>query len=147
MRILFILMIFFGVTAVAEIPSMAIRTTDKNLICTTRTPTIRDVPESVKMSAYVRQGIQGNHQGLCDGFRGCEVDHRVSLEAGGSNDLSNLIVAPYFGACNMAMKDVLENKIHRLICSDQLSVTQGQEYLYNDWETAYKLYINKNGCK
>ena len=139
-------LLIFSFNAIANIPSPAIRTTDKLSICTTKTDTIRNVSEKVKKAVYARQGIPANHKGVCEGNRGCEVDHRISLEVGGSNDISNLIVKPYFGECNMTQKDVLENKIHKLICNDLITVDIAQDYLFNDWETAYKLYVDKAGC-
>ena len=130
----------------ANIPSEAIRTTDKLSICTTKTSTIRNVPEKVKKAVYARQGIKANHKGSCEGNRGCELDHRISLDVGGSNNISNLIVKPYFGECNMQQKDALENKLHKLICKDLINVDIAQDYLFNDWETAYKLYVDNAGC-
>lgn len=131
---------------VGAVPSSAIRTTNKVDICSTKTSTVRLVPTSVKNAVFKRDGVLANFVGICDGPRGCEVDHRVSLELGGSNDISNLIVKPYFGVCNMAQKDILENKLHKLVCSSMLSVQQAQEYLYSDWPTAYKTYVNSAGC-
>jgi len=143
---LFIILTLFSLSAWADIPPEAIRTTDKADICTTHTGTVRNVSEVTKGKIYGRQGISGDHKGICDGPRGCEVDHRISLEVGGSNDPANLIVAPYFGGCNMTQKDVLENKLHKLICTDQITVLQAQDYLFNHWQEAYKIYINSNGC-
>lgn len=125
----------------------AIRTTDVSDICSTPTSLIRNVPHSVKRQIYVRDGIPGgNYTGICSGDEGCEVDHRISLELGGSNDASNLMIQPYDGVCNAHDKDQLENKLHKLVCDDKLDIHQAQNMIFNDWVSAYRNYVDKNGC-
>ena len=51
-----------------------------------------------------------------------EVDHLVSLEVGGSNAVTNLWPEPYAGRWGARTKDVLENRLHDLVCSGQLSL-------------------------
>jgi hypothetical protein len=148
-----LLLITFVVLAVvvdqahAEVPSSAVRTSVVGNICTTKTGTVRAVSEATKNLVYYRDGTpRGNHTGRCSGVRGCEVDHRVSLELGGSNDISNLMIQPYVGSCNAADKDKLENRLHKLLCTDKITVAGAQELIYNYWEAGYKFYINNLGC-
>jgi hypothetical protein len=130
-----------------SVPINALRTTALWDICTTKTSTIRAVSETTKQLAYLRDGTPfGNHTGRCSGFRGCEVDHIVSLELGGSNDLSNLKIQPYTGSCNAVDKDKLENRLHRMVCNGQLTVDYAQDLIYTNWIAGYKLYINNLGC-
>ena len=49
---------------------------------------VRNVPEEVKQEAYASYGITSHAPGQY------EVDHLVSLELGGSNDISNLWPEP-----------------------------------------------------
>lgn len=132
----------------ADIPPAAIRTQDKSVICdpNIKTGSLRDVTEADKNAIYKRDGIKANHQGICNGPRGCEVDHRIPLWNGGSNDYSNLIVKPFFGKCNMTQKDNFEKRIHKVICDGKLSVQDAQELLYNHWQDGYKIYINNKDC-
>ena len=124
-----------------------IRTTDLVNICSTHTSIYRNVPESLKRKVYLRDGVVGgNHTGICSGSEGCEVDHRVSLELGGSNDISNLMIQPYDGSCNAHDKDKLENRLHKLSCDKQISLLDAQKVIYNDWQAAYKDYVNPQGC-
>src|SRR5262245_25340525 len=74
---------------------------------------VRDVPESVKRQAYAAYGITSHKP------REYEVDHLISLELGGSNSIKNLwpqsyVTSPY----NAHKKDVLENKLHKLILAN-----------------------------
>jgi hypothetical protein len=59
------------------------------------TPTIRNVPASEKSQVYREYGMAKPHTGYCSGKQGCEVDHLISLELGGSNDIKNLWAQSY----------------------------------------------------
>src|SRR5207248_3197259 len=62
-----------------------------DLICTPGySKCIRNVPQAEKVAVYKSYGLAGNHTGYCDTKQGCEVDHLISLELGGSNDQTNL---------------------------------------------------------
>jgi len=70
--------------------------------------------------------------GLKSTFIG-ELDHLVSLELGGSNDLSNLW--PEAGSIPN-QKDATENKLRRMVCTGQISLHEAQERIATNWETA-----------
>ena len=143
-----IILLFMSFTAIAQVPPEAVRTTDINSICNTKTDTLRNVPESVKHQVYVlANNPGGNHAGICNGEGGCEVDHRISLTVGGTNVIHNLIIQPYFGSCNAHDKDKLEVRLHSLICKNKINVSAAQDFLYNNWQDAYKMYINPKGCQ
>ena len=142
MKYLILLLFSFPVFA-----SHHIRSTNLSDICTTHTSIYRNVSESSKVKVYSRDGVTGgNHTGICSSKEGCEVDHRVILELGGSNDISNLMIQPYDGQCNAHQKDVLENRLHKLSCAKQIALVDAQKQIYNDWESAYKHYVNQKGC-
>jgi hypothetical protein len=113
----------------------------QSVICgkTFRTTDIRNVSESVKNQVYYRYKVS-NHQGYCTGKEGCEIDHLISLELGGSNDASNLWPQPYSGVTNAHDKDKLENKLRVLVCSGQLTLQQAQTAISTDWISAYNKY-------
>ena len=121
----------------------ATRTADVKYICTPGTSKKdRLVTESEKRRAYSQYGVPGNHQGICSGPEGCEVDHLISLQLGGSNDIRNLWPQPYDGDWNAHHKDVLENKLHKLVCSGQLTLEDAQHAIASDWIKAYKQYVS-----
>jgi len=64
-----------------------------------------------------------------------EIDHIVSLELGGSNDVANLFPerAPGYHA-----KDKLENRMHDMVCSGQISLTAAQHQIAADWKALYR---------
>lgn len=139
--------LFFLLFSSSIFASHHVRSADLNELCSINTSVYRHVSASLKSKVYFRDGISGgNHTGLCAGKEGCEIDHRVSLKLGGSNDISNLMIQPYTGTCNAHQKDILENKLHRLSCKKIISLSDAQNIIYTDWESAYKYYINPKGC-
>ena len=54
-----------------------------------------------------------------------EVDHLISLELGGSNAIRNLWPEPYAGRWGARTKDVLENRLHDLVCEGQTYASVG----------------------
>lgn len=108
----------------------------KDKICVSGyTATVRDVPESLKKQVFTEYKIDP----ASDKF---EVDHLVSLELGGSNDIKNLwpqsyTTTPY----NAHLKDTLENKLHEMICKGQIDMKVAQQAIAKDWIAAYNKYV------
>ena len=105
------------------------------------TPGLRNVPQSEKKAVYREYGI-APHQGYCAVAQGCEVDHLISLELGGANDIGNLWPERYSGTVwNAHVKDKLENRLHALVCAGAVSLEEAQRTIAADWIAAYKQYI------
>jgi hypothetical protein len=68
-----------------------------------------------------------------------EIDHIVSLELGGSNDIANLFPEPGSGMANYHVKDELENELHDLVCSGAMTLHAAQRGIATNWEAIYKL--------
>jgi len=67
-----------------------------------------------------------------------EVDHLISLELGGSNDVKNLWPQSYTTVpWNAHVKDKLENRLHREICDGIITITEAQEAIRTDWIKTY----------
>lgn len=60
-----------------------------------------------------------------------EIDHLVSIELGGSNDASNLFPQPLAEA---KLKDVVENHLHRSVCSGRMSLAEAQTVIRHWFE-------------
>ena len=104
---------------------------------------VRNVPQSEKRQVYQEYNMQAD-KSPCP----CEVDHLVSLELGGSNDIKNLWPEPYTGKWNAHTKDRLENWLHKQICQGNMTLQEAQEAIRKDWTKAYIKYgINKAGNK
>lgn len=117
-------------------PGSVLAVTTRDICVVGYTKKIRNVPESVKGKVYAEYGILTHQPGEY------EVDHLISLELGGSNAISNLwpqsyITAPY----NAHIKDTLENKLHRMVCSGQMDLRTAQREIARDWIGAYHRYV------
>jgi hypothetical protein len=95
---------------------------------------VRDVPESEKDAVYGRYDVA--HVPYAH-----EVDHLISLELGGSNALTNLWPEPYAGRWGARTKDVLENRLHDLVCAGTLTLRYAQRIEATNWVAAYKRYV------
>ena len=70
--------------------------------------------------------------------RTIEIDHIVSLELGGSNDIANLYPEPGSVRASYHVKDKLENKLHDLVCSGAMTLRTAQRGIASNWEKLYK---------
>jgi hypothetical protein len=105
------------------------------------TKTIRP-PSSYTTTLKIQQlatSYSRYHDALTGDF---EEDHLISLEIGGSpTDPKNLWPEPYIGTTGARIKDKIENKLHALICSGQISLRTAQVAIAKNWYTAYLKYI------
>jgi hypothetical protein len=106
----------------------------KAVICssTFRTSTIRNVPDSEKHAVEIEYGMEPKPYG-----RTMEIDHIVSLELGGSNDIANLFPEPGSGQASYHAKDRLENKLHSLVCSGGMTLHAAQVGIASHWQALY----------
>jgi hypothetical protein len=88
---------------------------------TFRTGTVRNVPYSEKLAVAKEYGVSS--------LKGYEVDHLISLELGGSNDIKNLW--PELGFPNP--KDTVENTLHKEVCNGTITLQQAQKCISTDW--------------
>jgi hypothetical protein len=91
---------------------------------------VRSVSSSEKAEVYRRYGIP-NVTGRD------EVDHFISLEIGGSNDVANLWPEPYAPAPGAHEKDKVENYLHAQVCNGAMTLLQAQQAIRNDWYAVY----------
>lgn len=98
---------------------------------------VRNVPQSEKNQVYAEYGITQHAPGAY------EIDHLVSLEIGGSNDIKNLWPQSYTGPFNAHIKDTLENFLHNQVCAGKLQLQCAQKAISSNWITAYNEMINK----
>lgn len=127
-------------------PDKAIRTTDITSICNDKTSTIRNVSSKTKLQVYKNAHVLFNDKRQC--ASGFEVDHKIALTDGGSNDISNLQLQAYCGFFELTKKpntnvpiytglydahekDALEVNLHSKICKGEISVKDAQTILWN----------------
>jgi hypothetical protein len=71
-----------------------------------------------------------------------EEDHLISLELGGSPASAlNLWPEPYVATDGARTKDKIENTLHSLVCSGQLSLATARHAIATNWWSAYQTYI------
>jgi hypothetical protein len=88
---------------------------------------VRNVPQSENDEVYREYGITHHAPGEY------EVDHLISLELGGSNDIHNLWPEPYAGPDNAHTKDGMENRLHAEVCAGQITLARGQDEIVHWW--------------
>ena len=75
--------------------------------------------------------------GIKDGCPGkaYEIDHLVSIELGGSNDITNLWPQPADSdnVIGFHTKDVVENRAHRAVCDGTMTLRDAQRGIADDW--------------
>lgn len=110
--------------------------TVKNICTPGYTATVRDVPQSLKKKVFKEYGVDPSS----DKF---EVDHLISLELGGSNDIKNLWPESYTTKpFNARTKDALENRLHSLVCAGKMNLSDAQSMVAKDWIGAYHKFVS-----
>jgi hypothetical protein len=96
----------------------------------------RYVPAAVAQKVFEEYGISSPQP------RAYELDYLVAPELGGSDDIRNFWPQPYSATVwNSHLKDALEDRLHELVCSDQLSLATAQHDIAANWVSAYKHYF------
>ncbi len=119
-------------------PGAIIASATKEAICVSGyAHSVRNVPESERTQAYQQYGIMHHTAGQY------EVDHLVSLELGGSNDIANLwpeLASPTPG---FHQKDQVENYLHTQVCNGAISLQQAQTEIATNWLAVYNQMSGK----
>jgi len=104
------------------------------------TKTVRHVTKSTKAEVFRRYGYDPRSIDWGD----FEVDHLVALEIDGDNSVENLWPQSYHTEpLNAYRKDVLEHRLHYLVCHGELDLATAQQAIATDWVAAYKRYVLK----
>lgn len=111
----------------------------KEILCNKsfRTSDYRHVPVSVKKKVFAEYGLPWMDR---DKY---EVDHLVSLELAGSNDITNLWPQAYEPQPGAREKDVVENYLHRRVCDNSLSLQEAQKEIAEDWYAVYRKIVGR----
>ena len=113
-------------------PGATLPVTEKEVCVPGYAGRVRNVPQFVKNKAYQIYGITSRKPGQY------EIDHLISLQLGGSNEISNLWPQSYITMpWNAHVKDQLENKLHALVCSGQMTLKEAQEKISGYWTKSY----------
>jgi hypothetical protein len=114
-------------------PGALLATGTKEAICQSGyASTVRNVPTSEKNQVYAEYAIANHASGQY------EVDHLVSLELGGSNEIANLwpeLASPKPG---FHEKDSVENYLHSQVCSGAMALKEAQIEIATNWLAVYQ---------
>jgi len=95
------------------------------------------IPMRVRQAVFHEYGIDGSQQGEY------EVDHLITPELGGTDDIRNLWPEPYASTeWNAHVKDELENHLRRLVCDGKLDLPTAQRDIATNWISAYQKYFH-----
>jgi hypothetical protein len=105
----------------------AVGTTDLAVICGQGTRERRHVTEATRRAVFEAYGAPWDERA------GYEVDHLISLELGGSNDVANLWPEPAEPRPGFHEKDAVENYLHREVCAGRMPLAEAQRVIATDW--------------
>ena len=95
---------------------------------------VRNVPGAVKSAVFKEYGVNRRSGKF-------EIDHLISLELGGANDIHNLWPQSYTTMpMNAHVKDALEDRLHVLVCTGKVPLVQAQHDIATDWIAANAKY-------
>jgi hypothetical protein len=92
---------------------------------------VRDVKQSLKNQVYAEYGVTKHLPGEY------EVDHLVSLQLGGSNDIANLWPEAATPKPGFHEKDQVENYLHSQVCSGNITLRKAQIEIATNWLNVY----------
>ncbi len=120
----------------------AVLTTDTKIICKSGyTKTVRDVPLSERKKVFAEYNIAYSKN------NNYEVDHIISLELWGSNDISNLFPESYLISNGAKIKDEFENYLHKQVCIGKLSIQEAQKEISSNRAYYYQQYLGVKSSK
>ncbi len=70
------------------------------------------------------------------------MDHIISLELGGSNNIKNLFPESYKIDNGAKVKDKLENYLHKQVCDGSMTITEAQKEISTNWVKYYNQYFS-----
>lgn len=118
-------------------PGAVFANVTRDQVCTSGySSSVRDVSDVTKAAVYAEYGISTHITGQY------EVDHFISLELGGSNDIGNLWPEAASPSPGFAEKDVVENFLHTQLCNGSISLSAAQQDIAGDWTVVYRQISN-----
>ena len=126
-------------------PGVVANVTQEQVLKVGFTKDARHVTDKDKWLVLVRYGLAKgdfDRAKLSPLLRQYEIDHFISLELGGANDIRNLWPEPYALAVKgetlgARQKDVVETGLHRMMRRGSLTLRQAQAIIRKDWVRAY----------
>ena len=96
----------------------------------------RNIPITLKRQTFDRYGLRPEAVGY-------NVDHLIPIFLGGSNSPKNLWPQSLSGEWNYHMKNRLERRLRKMVCSQTIALETAQQEIARDWVSAYKKYVTR----
>jgi hypothetical protein len=104
----------------------------KEIVCRSGySKSVRNVTSNTKKKVFSEYGISSHPSGAY------EVDHLISLELGGTNDIANLWPEAAAPTPGFHEKDKVENYLHSQVCSGKMSLPEAQQKIATGWLQVY----------
>jgi hypothetical protein len=117
-------------------PGSILSTSESSVCGTPGESGARIIPAAMVQRVFKEYGIRSPQPGAY------ELDYLIAPELGGAGDIRNFWPQPYSAAgWNSHLKDALEERLHEMVCSGQISLTTAQHDIASNWVTAYKKYF------
>jgi hypothetical protein len=130
-----------GRTPGAVNPSVSQANIGQTICVSGWTATVRP-PASVTTGLKVAQLASGYTYKGDTATADYEEDHLISLEIGGAPAAeANLWPEPYNAPEGARVKDVVENKLHQLVCERAITLATAQQAIATNWWVAYQDYV------
>ena len=100
---------------------------------------VRSVPGSLRDQVFREYGINNPRT------QDYEIDYLIAPGLGGADDIHNLWPEPEAsGGWNSHDKDILEERLHQMVCAGQIDLSTAQRAIASDWIQAYKKYLQQS---
>ncbi len=96
------------------------------------TKAVRNVSVALKRQVYAEYGLSYPQP-----TGAYEADHFIPLELGGSNDIANLFPEAADPDPGFHEKDIVENYLHKEVCSGAMTLAAAQQAISTDWLAVY----------
>jgi hypothetical protein len=122
----------------ADLTPGATRPINTNQVCIPGPPDqMATIPMSVRQAVFHEYGMDRSQP------REFEVDHLITPELGGTDDIRNLWPEPYATTeWNAHVKDELEDHLRELVCEGKLDLPTAQRDIATNWISAYQKYFH-----
>lgn len=113
-------------------PGAVFSNVTKDMVCKSGySKSVRNVTDNTKTKVFAEYGIASHKSGAY------EVDHLISLELGGTNDIANLWPEVATPTPGFHEKDKVENYLHGQVCTGKLALADAQNKITNEWLQVY----------
>jgi hypothetical protein len=93
---------------------------------------------------YAAYHLNGPMSGYCSETGGCVINRLIPASLGGTNKPANLWpMLQYPSNWGLADKVRLEEKLHEMVCSNAISLTEAQSAIASDWISTFQAVVGE----